>query len=124
MSVSPDLVRLDLGKPSEEDLSDEEIQTFYADEGTLEGTLARCAEMLARKFAFQADYALMEYREAFSQKAAAWMKLASELREKARRVNPAKSSMPYAGGISKLDKQRQHDAPDRVRPLFSRMEDL
>ncbi len=124
MSISPDLVRLDLGKPSVDEISDAEIEAYYADEGTFEGTLARCAEMLARKFAFQADYALMEYRESFSQKAKAWNALAKDLREKARIASPAKGSMPYAGGVFKADKLRQHMNPDRVRPMFSRLEDF
>ncbi len=115
--MTPSKIRAELGNPDESDLSDVTIIDAFAEEVTFWGTAARCAEILARRYAHRADYGLMEYRESFSQRAKAWAEIAKDLRRKARMYG---KSDPYAGGISVDDKKMRANDLSRTPPSFKR----
>ena len=112
MSLDPTKVRNELGNPSEEDLSDVMILDAWYEEGSFWSTCARCAEILYRRYAHQADYALMEYRESFSQRAKAWKDVSMELRLKA---SLEEGGLPSAGGIYSISKPPRGGL---IRPSF------
>lgn len=95
-TLTPALVREELGSPSIDDLPDETLQRIIDEEKTLFGAAYRGALILARRYAFKADLAVGDYRESFSQIAQRWQELAEELRCKAAVYSGGR---PYAGGI-------------------------
>jgi len=115
-TVTPALVREELGSPSTEDISDETLQRLIDEEKTLYGAAYRGAEILARKYAFKADIAIGDYRESFSQISKRWIELAECLRQKA----VIAGSRPYAGGITVGGKMEQKRDPNRPNPDFWR----
>lgn len=115
-TLTPALVREELGSPSIDDISDETLQRLIDEEKTLHGAAYRGAEILARKYAFKADLAVGDYRESFSDISKRWQDLAEGFRRKA----VVAGGRPYAGGISLSDKRDQAKDPDRPKPDFWR----
>jgi len=109
-------VREEIGSPSTADISDVTLQRLIDEETTLYGAACRAAEILARKYAFKADIAVGDYREALSQVAERWQELAADLRRKA----AVYGQDPFVGGISKAKNQELLSDPDRPEPDFVR----
>jgi len=88
-----DAVRFEIGDTNQEDqlISDEEINYCLASEKNTLAAAARCCEVIARKFARQADKAIGRTRIAASQKSKAYRELAKQLRNKV----TAYSGIPY-----------------------------
>lgn len=106
--VDVSMVREELGSPSQEDISDTTLTRLISEEKTLYGAAYRAALILARKYAFQPDYARGNYRESSSQISKAWQKLADDLKVKATLAGSA----PTIGGIGRRSK------PDFWRGMF------
>lgn len=111
-------VRLILGDTDSTDvlLQDEEIDFFLTDEGSVEGAAARGAEAIAAKFSRRADVSIGDYSEKLNQVADHYFKLAEKIRKQESRM----FAIPYAGGISKDDKETVRDNTDRVKPKFTK----
>lgn len=77
---------------------------------------AAAAEAIAAKFARETDKAAGVLRVNAGQKHTHYLSLASQLRKQAMMGSVA----PFAGGISKMDKENYRDDTDRVRPKFTR----
>ena len=115
-TLTPDIVREELGSPSTDDISDETLERLIGEEGTLYGAAYRAAEILARKYAMKVDLAVGDYRESFSDIAKRWQELAESLKRRA----VIAGAGPYAGGISVADKLARQCDPDRPKPDFWR----
>lgn len=76
---------------------------------------ARCMEALARKFAMQADQEVGDLKTTWSKQAQTYAERAQELRAKAQGMHA-----PYAGGLSRAEKDTFRSDPDRVQPVFTR----
>lgn len=110
-------VRLLIGDTlsTDQQLQDEEIDFVLTERPNLYGAAAECCRSLAAKFSRSVDQAAGATRAAFSQLAKAYNAKAADFEAKAA---AAGSALPYAGGISVADKQRQEMDPDRVQPQF------
>lgn len=76
---------------------------------------ARCCEVLARRFAAQADTTVGSLKTDYSTAAKNYADRAAELREKAIGM-----SAPYVGGQSQSEKDATAADPDRIQSVFSR----
>ncbi len=81
----------------------------------LNSALSAC-DFIVAKFSRLADEQVGQVKIAYSQKAKGY----SNLREDLRRRVAVTDGMPYAGGISILDKNIQLDNEDRVKPDFTK----
>lgn len=84
-------IRDELGSPTEEEISDSTLARLLEEEKTLHGAAYRAAEILARKYAGEADVSVGNYRESLSQVSKRWQELAEVLKRKA-----AMHGRPYA----------------------------
>jgi hypothetical protein len=123
-ATSPnDAVRFWIGDTTETtpQLSDEEIAYLLSLTGgnVLQAAIAACVQ-LANRYSSQVDFAVeTELRVQLSQRAEAYAKRAQELRDQAQLLGfGGLVPMPYAGGISRSDMQRQEQDADRVPPGF------
>jgi hypothetical protein len=103
-------------------LTDEELTYLLSLTGgkVLPAAIAACLE-LANRYSSQVDFAVeSELRVDLSQRAEAYAKRATELREQASIPGTVASRhpMPYAGGLSTSDMARQAADMDRVAPNF------
>lgn len=118
-----DAVRFWIGDTTETtpQLSDEEIAYLLSLTGgnVLQAAIAACVQ-LANRYSSQVDFAVeTELRVALSQRAEAYAKRAQELRNQAKLPGfGGLVPLPYAGGISVSDMQRQEQDGDRVPPGF------
>lgn len=97
-------------------LNDSEIQFALTLEGDIYLAAANAAEAIAAKFSRLSDEKVGQISISCSQKADHYKKLSDKLRAKAQ----LQFGAPYAGGISKCDKDRVEDDTDRVDPKFSK----
>ena len=102
-------------------LSDEEIAYLLSltDGAVLPAAILGCLQ-LANRYSSQVDFAVeTELRVSLSQRADAYARRAQELREEVdRQTTSGLAPLPYAGGISRSDMQRQEQDSDRVPPGF------
>lgn len=102
-------------------LSDEEIAYLLSLTGgsVIQAAILACMQ-LANRYSSQVDFAVeTELRVALSQRAEAYARRAQELRDQAKLPGfGGLMPMPYAGGISRSDMQRQEQDGDRVPPGF------
>lgn len=102
-------------------LSDEEIAYLLSLTGgnILQAAIAGCLQ-LANRYSSQVDFAVeTELRVDLSQRAQAYAKRAQELRDQSKVPGfGGLVPVPYAGGISVSDVQRQEQDGDRVPPGF------
>lgn len=114
-----DAVRLLIGDTQDCDkqMQDEEINYIYGIRGSLYGTAADCCRALAARFSRFVDQQAGTSKLFYSQMAKAYSTKAIEFDTKAAVFG---SAMPYAGGISLSDKQRQDMDTDRVKPAFTK----
>lgn len=94
---------------------DAEITYALEDEGSVLSAAARCCEIGARKYAQQADIATGDSKLTYSKQAENLAERAKELRARAQGAHA-----PFAGGISKADKEGRAESEDRMQSAFSR----
>ncbi len=97
-------------------LQDEEINYLLTTQGSVYAAAAEAAMSIAAKFARLADQTVGDLRISYSQRAEAYKALADSLS----RRGDLKFVEPYAGGISKSDKESVELDTDRVEPAFER----
>ena len=96
-------------------LSDEEIAFLTGQAGNVFGMAALACEVIAAKFAGEADKSVGDLEIKLSQKSIAY-----EKRAKGFRKQSIKLVGPVAGGISIAAKKTQTDDTDRVKPGISK----
>jgi hypothetical protein len=108
-------VRVRIGDTSSGDqlLQDEEINAFVDSEGNREMGAALAAEAVGAQFARKVDKSVGKLRIAFSQASEHYFGLAKRLRREV-----AIGAGPYAGGISRSDKEANEADTDVVEPAF------
>lgn len=113
-SSDKDTVRFEVGDTDFNDqlLQDGEIEYAISMEATLLGAVARCCEVLARRFSRQADYRLGPQAVSASQRAEAYAARAKELRAKTVALGGL-----YVGGIDKNEERLDRDLR---QPAFKR----
>lgn len=116
-----DAVRFLIGDTDSTDqlIQDQEIQWFLLNEPVIRAA-ARAAEAIAAKFSRKADKRVGDLWLELSQRAKQYRELAGELWEQAGGKSPNLALAPYAGGISRADKDSVEEDSDRVRPAFKR----
>jgi hypothetical protein len=97
-------------------VSDEEIAYALGITPNARMAAASIARAIASRFSRQADKQVGDLQISYSQRAAAYLKLAEELKTDAVLVSAA----VYCGGISKTDKLTDETNSDRVKPSFKR----
>jgi hypothetical protein len=95
---------------------DAELDYLLETEGSALKAAARACEVLIAKFAQWNDESVGGVRVSFSQRADSYRKLMADLK---RRI-AMRSAVPYAGGISRADKDANIQDSDRVAPMFTR----
>lgn len=108
-------VRNELGSPSTSVVSSALLDNIISEEGTLLGSAARVSKILSRKFALKADKTLGDLKINYLKRAQMWQSFAEDLERDA-----SLDVLPFAGGISKEDKETQEEDSDRVEPFFDR----
>lgn len=114
-----DAVRLLIGDTDDKDplLSDAEIAFYLSENGDNQYRAAmEACKAIAALLSRRPDYMVGRTLVSNQQRAEAFLKLAEAMKQK----YLAGSVAPYAGGISKADKQTQEDDDDRLTPFFSR----
>lgn len=76
----------------------------------------RLVEIAMTKFARMVDETVGQVKIMYSQKYKAYESLLASLRQRI----AIEGAMPYAGGISKLDKDNANQDPDRIKPDFTK----
>lgn len=119
-TTSPkDYVRFLIGDTDREEplLDDQEIYVFLNtyNQGVILSAV-RCCETIAAKFSRRVNESVGQVRMDFSQAAKAYRDMALDLR----RRGAIEDMTPYAGGISRADKQAQEQNADRVKPDFTK----
>jgi hypothetical protein len=112
-----DFVRFSIRDTSTSDelLEDNEINGLLTEHGSKYQAAAAAAEAVALGFAREADDITMgKLRIDRSKRADMYFTLAKRLKLDARR-----RVAPWAGGISKTDKETRRDDSDRVKPSFA-----
>ena len=103
--------------PTNQLLQDEEISFFLTLRSSVFGASAECCRALAAKFSSQCDIRAGDTEQKFSAVAKSWMLRAQQFDQRAAMTG---SGMPYTGGISVSDKQRNEEDQDRINPEFAR----
>lgn len=118
-SVDLDWVRLRIGDTDTSDqlLQDEEIEALVTSEGNRHMAAVVACETIAAKFARHADKTVGKLSISMSQAAERYLSLADRLRSDV--TMDSGSGGPYAGGISRSDKEADETDTDRVSPAFS-----
>lgn len=113
-----DRVRLWVGDTDSNDpqITDEEIAFFLSDAGSPVAAALMAAQMLAAKYARAVDKSVGDLRLSYSQRAKAYQALVSDLRFRV----ATRTAPPFAGGISKTQKEATVSDTDRVPPAFTR----
>lgn len=114
-----DAVRLLIGDvlSSDPQLQDEEVAYMLSSRGTLYGAAAECCRALASKFGRSVDQQAGTSKLFYSQMSKAYTLKSIEFEVKSTLSGYA---VPYAGGISLIDKQMQDLNADRVTPTFTK----
>ena len=94
--------------------SDEEIAWALARHGTATAAAAAVARAIAAGFARSVQRSVGDLGVNLAQRHAHYLALADRLAAEDRRAG----AMPYAGGLSRADKQGARADADRVRPAF------
>ena len=115
-----DAVRLMIGDTDQCDqlLQDVEIQYFLNQYNqSVYSASIRCCEVIMGKFTRMANEAVGSVRIDFSQKSKQYQVMVAQLRA---RLAIDGDLQPYAGGISKTDKNMETLDSDRVKPDFTK----
>jgi len=97
-------------------LGDSEILYAISSEGNALLAAVACATALQARYSRLSDESVGDVSKSYSQRADAFEKLAKALR----RRNAERSVCPYAGGISKADKETNVLDEDRVDNAFNK----
>jgi len=98
-------------------LQDAEIESFLKKYNNAPLNAAiRCCEIIIAKFSRRPDEVVGNVRISYSQQAKAYRTLLNDLRSRI----AIEEAAPYAGGLSKSDKQAQSANTDRVKPDFTK----
>lgn len=110
-------VRMLIGdtKPGEQLLQDEEITALLTTRPSVYGAAADSCRAIASLFSRKADTVQGELRTMYSSQSRSYAARAQEYETQATKRG---GGMPYAGGISVIDKLKQDANPDRVTPNF------
>lgn len=109
-------------KTTAQEFTNAEIDFLLAQNGSnVYAAAAEAARQLAAKFAKQADKTVGDLSVSLSQKSKAYLELLRTLEEKA--ATQSYVPTPYAGGISRSDKENDETDADRVEPFFKRGRD-
>lgn len=113
-----DAVRFNIQDTDSNDqlLQDEEITYLLNQNGSVLAASVAAAERIATQFSRQADVSTGDQSVDFSQRAENYRQVANKLQQRL----DDKRGQPYAGGISKDDKENAEDRSDRVEPSFVR----
>ena len=103
--------------PTAPQMQDEEIAFALTQRGSSYGAAADICRALAAKLSREADTVDKDLRTMLSNRATAYARRARDLEIQAKARGGA---IPYAGGISIIDKITQELDPDRVPPSFNR----
>lgn len=87
--------------------------------GVIYGAAADCCRNLAAELSRQVDLVQGELKQNYSNRAKAYLTMASNYEIKASARSPSAGGGVYAGGISVADKTSQNQDSDRVSPAFS-----
>lgn len=109
------LLREELGKPSEDTISDSMLERLLEEEGSFVGAALRACKVIARAFSLRATKSIGRTSRDYSRQAELWLKMAEEYEEEL-----AGYAKPLVGGISKAQKLAQKEDGDRVDPFFGR----
>ena len=97
-------------------LQDEEIDFMLTEYPNYKMAAANCADVISSKMASAAqERTIGNLKLVYADKAKKYAELANRLRMQASKV-----VLPYAGGISKADKDTINQDTDRVEPSFRR----
>ena len=110
-------VRLIIGDivACDQQLQDEEILYFIGSRGSNYGAAAECCRSLATRMARSFDQQAAGSKVFYSQMYKQYTQKAIEYETLATMIG---SGVPYAGGISLTDMNRERDDPDRPPPQF------
>lgn len=112
-----DAVRFMIQDTVQEDplLQNEEISFLLTETGSVRSAAVRAAQTIAAKFARLADFTLGDYSANYSQRAQQYTQIARELSAKS-----AVLAAPFAGGITRSQKEAVRQNSNRVDPKFTR----
>lgn len=102
---------------NDQQLQDEEIQFSLNIRSSVWGAAATCCESISANLSRKADTTTGELRTLYSSLSRAYHARAGSYEQKASELG---GGMPFAGGISVLQKQMAELDPDRVDPIFNR----
>lgn len=113
-----DQVRILIGDTNVKDpqLQDEEINLFISFRSSVYGAAAMGCLAIAAMYSRQVDTVQGELRTLYSTRARAYTLKAQNYETESTKRGGA---LPYAGGISVQDKQRQETNTDRVKPQYN-----
>lgn len=113
-----DLVRLNIGDTlrSEPQFQDEEILSFLAGRPNIYGACADACRALSTRYARSVNQKAAQSAISYSDLSKAYARSAAQFDQKA---SSSGSAMPYAGGISVIDKMTNDANTDRVKPQFA-----
>lgn len=117
-STSRDAVRFLVGDTDSTDqqVSDEEIAWALAEEGNNELAASVIARAIAASFSRKADKQVGDLRISFKQLSENYFELSKRLEAEGNLAAPT----PFAGGVSKSDKETREEDDDRTEPSFRR----
>ena len=101
---------------TDQQVTDEEIAYALAAEGSVNQAAASIARSIAAKYARKVDKSVGDLKYSYSQRQKAYLDMADRLEKDA----AISGASPYAGGISRSDKETVRDDDDRVAPRIRR----
>lgn len=113
-----DFVRFEVGDTDTTDqlVTDEEIAGAVSLYGNKWKAAAAVAQAIAGKFARRVDSTMGKLKLAYSQRVKHYLELAKKLEAEAKKHGRA---APWAGAVSKDEKQTEEDDTDRAEPAFA-----
>jgi len=109
------LLREELGNPSENTISDAMLERLLEEEGSFKMAAMRACRVIARAFSLRASKSIGRTSKDYSRQAQLWLDMAKEYEEEI-----AGLAKPLVGGISKSQKIVQEEDGDRITPFFGR----
>lgn len=115
---SKDQVRIAIGDilSTDPQLQDEEIASFIAGRTSISGACADCCRAIASRMSRSVTMKTTSAGANWSDLSKAYLRMAIQFDQQA---ISSGSAMPYAGGISIVDKMNQESNTDRVQPQFN-----
>jgi hypothetical protein len=113
-------VRFEVGDldPDAPALTDAHIEFALDAEGSVQGAAAACLESLSRRYAQLANVSTGDLSVSYGGRSSDLASRAAELRSRI----AGNTAAPFAGGISRSDKEARREDADRVQPAFRRQQ--